>query len=151
MEPLYFDDYGPETTLTTLGRTLTETDIVMFVGLANFYEPLFMDQEYLRAETAYSGRLVPGPLVYSIAEGLILQTGVLHNMGIAFLGVDLRISKPTCAGDTIHVEVTLASKRETSKEDRGIVTTNHRILNQRDEEVMRCTVTRMVRRRPRSS
>jgi acyl dehydratase len=44
--------------------------------------------------------------------------------------------------------VRLAEKRETRRADRGIVTTDHRVINQRGEEAMTCRVTRMIRRRP---
>jgi acyl dehydratase len=50
-------------------------------------------------------------------------------------------------GDTIHVEIEVADKRETKKPDRGIVTYRHRVLNQRDEVVLEARVQRMIKRR----
>lgn len=148
MEALYFEDYGPDLRVRTLARTLTETDLVNFIALSGMYESLFIDAEYLRAQSTYSGRLVPGALVYAVSEGLVVQTGLIHDRGLAFLGLEMTIRRPVYVGDTVHVEVALASKRETRHPDRGIVTTEHRVVNQRGEEVMRCAVTRMIRRRP---
>lgn len=148
MEPLYYEEYEPDLRVRTLARTLTETDLVNFVALSGMYESLFIDRESLAAQSTYSGRLVPGALVYAISEGLVIQTGLIHDRGLAFLGLEMTIRRPVYVGDTIHVEVGLASKRETRHADRGIVTTAHRIVNQRAEEVALCSVTRMIRRRP---
>lgn len=148
MPPMFFEDYNSETRLSTLARTVTETDLVNFVGLAGFYEPLFMDKEYLQRESPYKGgRLIPGALTYSLSEGLIIQTGALHGTGIAFLGLDLKITRPVYVGDTIRVEVETIEARPSTRPDRGIVITMHHVYNQRDEEVMTCKVTRLVRRR----
>lgn len=148
MEPLYFEDYGPDLSLRTMGRTVTETDLVTFVGLSGMYESLFIDREFLGRQSTYSGRLVPGALVYAISEGLVVQSGILHDRGLAFLGLEMTIHRPVYVGDTLHVEVGLASKRETRHSDRGIVTTENRVVNQRGEATMTCTITRMIRRRP---
>jgi acyl dehydratase len=147
MNALYFEDYRPDFRMQTSGRTITETDLVNFVALSGMYESLFVDQEYLRKQSTYSGRLVPGALVYAIAEGLAVQSGMLHDRGLAFLGLELAVRAPTFVGDTIHVEIALASKRETRHSDRGIVITEHQVRNQRDETVMGAKITRMIRRR----
>jgi acyl dehydratase len=134
----------------SLGRTVAETDIVNFVTLCGFTEPLFMDMEYVARESVFGRRVAPGALTFSLAEGLIMQTGLIHGTGMAWLGGDIKIVAPVLAGDTIRVEVEVVDKRETSKADRGIVTYQHRILNQRDEVVMEARVQRMIRRRERA-
>lgn len=149
MDAPYFEDYTPEFRLRTMGRTVTETDLVNFVGLSGMYESLFVDQEHLKNQSTYTGRLVPGALVYAIAEGLAIQSGILRDRGLAFLALELAVRAPTYVGDTIHVDISLASKRETRHADRGIVVTRHAVRNQRDEEVMSAKITRMIRRRPR--
>lgn len=111
------------------------------------FEPLFVDAEYLRT-TPYRGRLVPGALTYAVAEGLLIQSGALHERGIAFLGAEIAVSGPVYVGDTLRVAVDLVSSRETRRPDRGLVITRHRVRNQRGDEVMAYTATRLVRRRP---
>jgi acyl dehydratase len=49
-------------------------------------------------------------------------------------------------GDTINVEVEVVDKRETKKPDRGIVTYQHRVRNQRGELVLETRVQRMIKR-----
>jgi acyl dehydratase len=130
----------------TLGRTVSETDIVSFVNLCGFTEPLFVDMEYVKKASVFGRRAAPGALTFALSEGLIIQTGMLHGTGMAFLGADLKIVAPVLEGDTLHVEVEVADKRETKKPDRGIVTYRHRVLNQRDEVVLEARVQRMIRR-----
>jgi acyl dehydratase len=130
----------------TLARTVSETDIVNFVNLCGFTEPLFMDMEYVKRESVFGRRAAPGALTFALSEGLIMQTGLIHGTGMAFLGGSMKIVAPVLEGDTIRVEVEVSDKRETKKTDRGIVTYVHRILNQRDEVVLEATIQRMIRR-----
>ncbi len=132
----------------TLARTVSETEIVTFVTLCGFTEPLFMDMEFVARESLFGRRAAPGALTFALAEGLVMQTGLIHRTGMAWLGGEIRVVAPVLAGDTISVEVEVADKRETKKSDRGIVTYQHRILNQRGEVVMEARVQRMIRRRP---
>ena len=148
MEPLYFEDYKPDLKFRTRARTITETDLVNFIGLSGMFESLFVDQEYIAGQEIYEGRLVPGALTYAISEGLVIQAGILHERGLAFLGLELRAEKPVYVGDTIHVEVETDETRPTRRPDRGVVITKHSVVNQRDEPVMRLRVTRLVRKRP---
>ncbi len=148
MEPLYFEDYRPDLKFCTKARTITETDLVNFVGVSGMFESLFIDREYVAAQQMYEGQLVPGALTYAISEGLVIQEGILHGRGLAFLGLELRAEKPVYVGDTIHVEVETAETRETRRADRGIVITDHRVVNQKDDVVMSLRVTRLVRTRP---
>jgi len=135
----------------TLGRTVSETDIVNFVNLCGFTEPLFMDMEYVARQSVFGRRAAPGALTFALSEGLVMQTGLLHGTGMAWLGGELRLVAPVLAGDTIRVEIEVTDKRETRKADRGIVAYRHRILNQRDEVVMEVRVQRMIRRRERTA
>jgi acyl dehydratase len=131
----------------TLGRTVSETDIVNFVNLCGFTEPLFMDMEYVARESVFGRRAAPGALTFALSEGLVMQTGLIHGTGMAWLGGEIRIVAPVLAGDTIRVEIEVVEKRETKKPDRGIVTYQHRVLNQRGELVLEARVQRMIRRR----
>ncbi len=99
----------------TLGRTVSETDIVNFVNLCGFTEPLFMDMEYVKRESVFGRRAAPGALTFALSEGLIMQTGLIHGTGMAFLGGSMKVVAPVLEGDTIRVEVEVSDKRETKK------------------------------------
>jgi acyl dehydratase len=145
-EGLNFEAHTVGAVYRTLGRTVSETDIVNFVNLGGFNEPLFMDMEFVARESVFKRRAAPGALTFSLSEGLIMQTGLIHGTGMAWLGGEIKVVAPVLEGDTIRVEVEIVDKRETRKADRGIVTYRHRVLNQRDEVVMEARIQRMIRR-----
>ena len=144
----WWEDYSADWTLKTGRRTVTEFDILSFVTLIGMNEALFMDAEYIANDTPFRCRIAPGALVFSYAEGLVIQTGHLHTAAIAFLGAEMKMQAPVYLGDTIDVTVTLAERRETSKPDRGLVTTRNTVRNQDGDAVLEYLATRMLRRRP---
>jgi acyl dehydratase len=99
-----FEEMVPGNRFRTASRTITEADLISFVTLTGMNEPLFLDEAGSR-EANYSGRLVPGALVFSYAEGLVMQTGVIHGTGMAFLRADVSVQAPVFVGDTITVVV----------------------------------------------
>jgi acyl dehydratase len=131
----------------TQRRTVTEADLVAFVTLCGFSESLFLDATAAVGEAGYAGRLCPGALVFSFAEGLTIGSGVIAGTGMAYLGSPVEVLGPTYVGDTIEVHVTVVESRPTSKGGRGIVTTRNDVVNQRDEVVLRYTPSRMIRGR----
>ncbi|MGH7933077.1 MAG: FAS1-like dehydratase domain-containing protein [Candidatus Binataceae bacterium] len=148
MEPRYFDDWKVGDTIETLGRTVGDAEISQFVALGGFFEELFINAEYVRKGSLYPKRFAPGALIFSFTEGLIILTGCIHGVGLALVSVDgMTFKRPLFAGDTMRVRVDVLETRRTSKGDRGIVTFRHTVVNQRGEDVMECTVKRMLRGR----
>lgn len=134
----------------TGSRTITEADLVGFVTAMGFNESLFLDARYAM-EHGYDGRLVPAALTYCVAEGLTLQTNVLHGTGLAFLRMDLDVKAPVFVGDTITCVVEITESRPTSRPGRGLVTTTNTVFNQGSDEVLVYTPMRLVRGRELSS
>src|SRR6266852_6952468 len=143
---LTYEEHDPGATYETRGRTVTEADVCAFVNLCGFNEPLFYDMEYVQTSSVFKGRPAPGALTFSLSEGLIMQTGLIHGTGMSYLGGEIRIVSPVLEGDTLRVSVTITDKRETKKPDRGIVTYRHEVTNQRGERVLEATVRRMIKR-----
>ena len=79
-----FEQFKPGDRYVTGRRTITEHDILQFVGLVGLTEPLFLDLEYIRKESLYGERIAPGCLTFGMAEGLTVQTGIIHGTGMAF-------------------------------------------------------------------
>lgn len=143
---LHWDDVTPGQRFQTLGRTITEADITLFVGITGMVEEMFTNLEYIKSESRIGARPVPGSLVFCISEGLLMQS-TMQRTGMAFLECDLRILKPTVAGDTIHVECDVVEARATSKPGRGLLRTMNRVVNQRGEIVATYNPMRMVKGR----
>src|SRR5512144_2174608 len=146
MQGLTWEEHAVGTRYETSRRTVHDADISAFVNLFGFTEPLFMDMEYVARESIFKGRPAPGAMTFCVAEGLIIQTGLIHGTGMSYLGSEIRIVAPVLAGDTLGVRVTITGKRETQKPDRGIVTYRHEVVNQRGELVLEATVRRMIKR-----
>jgi len=140
----FWDDLAVGDRFRTVGRTLTETDLVNFVNLSWLTEELFTNTED-RKSMAIEGRVVPAALVYSCAEGLLLP--MIQGTGLAFLSATLEVKGPTFVGDTIHVECTVTEARATSKGSRGLVRTENRVINQRHETVLTYNPLRMMKGR----
>ena len=146
MNAKYFEDWRVGEQLETMGRTVGDSEISQFVALGGFYEEIFMNQDFIAKSGPYPTRIAPGALIFAFAEGLIILTGCIHRVGMALISVDeMNFKRPLRVGDTMRVRVAVVETRQTSKADRGIVTFQHTVLNQNDEEIMECRVKRMLR------
>ena len=119
-------------------RTIMEADLAAFINLTWLTEELFAVEEKDRR------RLVPGALVYSFAEGLLLPT--MQDTGVAFLNATLDVKAPTFVGDTIHVECEVTEHRLTSKGERGLVRFLNKVLNQKSEVALEYNPLRLLKR-----
>ena len=144
---LHWDDVKVGQRFQTLGRTVTETDIINFITATGMVEEMFTNVEYISAESRMGQRPAPGSLVFCFAEGLLMQS-TMQRTGMAFLECDLRILKPTLAGDTLHVEAEVVEARGTSKPGKGLMRTFNKVVNQRAEVVATYNPLRMVKGRP---
>ena len=92
IQGLYFDDFPLEEEYVSPGRTITETDLVMFSGVSGDFNQLHSDAEF--AKTSYFGqRIAHGALILSMATGLTSRIGVIEGTAIAFLGPHLEVQQ----------------------------------------------------------
>ena len=135
MVGMFWEEWEIGAEFHTASRTITEADVVNFAGISGDYNPLHIDEEFCK-QTQFGTRIAHGPLVYSIAAGLLFQLHLYDDTLIAFLGFDsLKFTLPVKIGDTVRVRVEVLEKRETSKPDRGVMKRLLQVLNQRDEIV----------------
>lgn len=149
MSSKYFEDLNVGDEFVSAARTITEADIVLFVGQSGVTEPLFTDEEYAK-KTIFGGRIVPGSLTHVIAFGLGIRLGLTDTTSIALLAMDkFRWAAPVRPGDTIHTEIKVLEKKETSKPDRGVIIYKHIVKNQKGEIVHEFERTQLLRRKPK--
>ena len=141
-----WEEMTPGSAFRTATRTVTEFDLMNFITLFGFNEPLFTDARHARS-AGYAGRLVPGALTYCIAEGLTVQSHVLHGTGIAFMHMELDVRRPVFVGDTLTVVVEITESRPSSRPGSGVVTSTNTVFNQHDEDVLVYTPVRLIRGR----
>ena len=144
----YWDDLAVGDRFRTLNRTITEPDIVGFIGVTGMVETIFTDLSFNEAgHGAIQGRVVPAACTYTIIEGLLCQAA-MQTTGLALLEVEKKVLKPVFAGDTVHAEVEVTAIRPTSKANRGIVTTTNDVINQNGETAITYRAVRMMAGRP---
>jgi acyl dehydratase len=144
---LYFEDATLGRKFKTIGRTVTEPDIVNFINCTGMTEVLFTNLEFLKHESDIKGRLAPGALVFCFAEGLLAQATLQHT-GFAFLHMEFNINGPVVAGDTIHVECEVTeARRSNNRPNRGLVRTRNVVRKQDGSIVLEYTPLRMMKAR----
>jgi acyl dehydratase len=146
MNGMTFERFHKGDRFVTGRRTITEHDVMQFVGLVGLFEPLFIDEEYIRNQSLFGSRITPGSLTFGMAEGLTVQTGMIHGTGMAFLGIEkMRLFGPVKVGDTIQVDIEVLDTKAVPSRGGGIVTYRHQVKNQRSETVMEYDVLRLIR------
>ena len=117
------------------GRTITEADCTWFALLTMNQHPIHSDAHYAATQTQHGQRVVLGPLVFSIGIGMTVAD--VSGKAIANLEIErITHEAPTFIGDTIYSESTVLATRESRQGDRGTVTVETRVTNQRGERVM---------------
>ncbi len=137
----HWQDLEEGQTFRTFRRTVTETDLVNFIGVTGMLEAIFIEDGYDAG--AIRGRPVPGALTYALVEGFILQT-MIQGTGLAMLELTQKIHGPVVVGDTIWATVKVTGIRPTSKSGRAVVDSLIEVYNQRNENVMTYTARRLL-------
>ena len=141
----YFDEIALGEEYESPGRTVTETDIVLFAGLSGDYNVLHTDAEFMKT-SIFGERIAHGLLGLAIQGGLFTRATQAYAT-LAFTGLRWRFKGPIKIGDTVHLRAKVIGKRETPKPDRGLITLERRLLNQRGEVVQEGETDLLVERR----
>ena len=132
-QAMYFEEYELGAERTTLGRTITETDIVIHAGQTGDFYPHHMDAEWCKTQK-FGQRVAHGTLIFSIAVGM--TAGAVNPVAFSYGYDKLRFIKPVFIGDTITCTVTISEKREHKRPGFGIVVEHLDVTNQRGEVVL---------------
>jgi len=125
---LFFDDVEIGQEWESLGRTVTQADIVNFAGLSGDYNPIHMDHEFSKT-TLFRQPIAHGLLVFSISSGLGLLSPPMRT--VALLEVrEWYFRSPVFIGDTIRVKTKVLAKETRGRGRRGVITWHRQLLNQ---------------------
>jgi acyl dehydratase len=127
----FYNDWTVGEEFITPGRTLTETDVVMFAAMTGDYHELHTNEVFSK-KSQFGGRMAHGLLGLAVLQGLFFRTGYLDDSAIAFLEMEnWKFGAPIMIGDTISVKIKVVEKRNSKKKpDRGIVKFFLEIINQ---------------------
>ena len=143
----YFEDFKVGEVLVTGRRTVEGGDVSRFAGLTGDFNPLHTDEVFAN-QTPFGARVAHGILTLAVSNGQQNLSGWFEGTALALLGLDrLRFTQPVKFGDTIHTEMTVKQARPSSKADRGVVTFDVVVKNQRVEVVCTYEENVMMRRR----
>ena len=133
----YWEDFAVGERLVTGRRTVDGGDVSRFAGLSGDFNPLHTDEVFAQ-QTPFGGRVAHGILTLAVSNGQQNLSGWFEGTALALLGLDrVRFTAPVRFGDTIHTEMTVSQTRESSKADRGVVSFDVTVRNQRGAAV--CT------------
>jgi len=142
----FFEDFATGHTRQTIGRTITEADVVLHAGQTGDFYPHHMDAEWCKTQP-FGKRIAHGTLIFSVAVGM--TAGTINPRAMSYGYDRLRFVKPVFLNDTIRVNVSIKEFREDPKRPaHGIVVEALHVINQRDETVLVAEHLLLVERRP---
>lgn len=134
---LYFEEFEVGQSISSVGRTVTEADVVAFAALSGDWTRIHTDSVYA-AQHPFGQRVAHGLLVVSIASGLVVRLGFIEETVLAFREIDTwKFSLPVFIGDTIHVRATVTETKSMPRLGGGQVKFKIEILNHNDKVVMK--------------
>src|SRR3712207_1505479 len=142
----FFEEYAIGSTRRSMGRTITEADVVLHAGQTGDFYPHHMDAEWCKTQE-FGQRMAHGTLIFSVAVGM--TAGAINPRAMSYGYDRLRFVRPVFIGDTITVTATIKERRDHPKRaDHGIVAEALEVVNQRGETVLVCEHLYLVQRRP---
>jgi len=142
---VFFEELSVGQEFTSPGRTVTESDIVIFAGLSGDYNVLHTDAEHMKA-SIFGERIAHGLLGLGIQQGLASRGEPAAAHGL-LSALKWKFKGPIKIGDTVHVRSRIAGKRDGPDSGRGLVTVERRLVNQRGEVVQEGETEHVVERR----
>jgi acyl dehydratase len=149
MAGLYFEQFEIGMTFRhDIRRTVTDMDNILFSSLTYNPAPIHIDHEYSKT-TEFGRPLMNSLFTLGLVVGLTVQDTTMGTT-VANLGMEeVAFRNPVFAGDTVRAETkVLALRPSQSRPNQGVVTFEHRGLNQRDEEVVYCKRAALMHRSP---
>jgi itaconyl-CoA hydratase len=147
---LYEDFHVGEVYRSAIGRTVTETDNLLFTMLTMNTNELHFNEE-AAARTEWGRILVNSAFTLALVLGLsVADTSQAGAVNLGWQSV--RLPSPVFVGDTLHAETEVLAVRESaSRPAYGIVTVRTRGTNQRAETVIEFERSFMIPRRASSA
>jgi acyl dehydratase len=125
---LYYDDVEVGQEWESLGRTITEADIVAYAGLSGDFNPIHMDHEFAKT-TPFRRPIAHGLLLFAVGSGLGIMAPPMRTLAFMTLR-EWHFKAPVFSGDTVRLRSKILKKEERSRGRRGVITWQRQIVNQ---------------------
>lgn len=136
---VYIEEIQPGMS-ATIGKTVTDADIVMFAGISTDTNAVHLDEEFGKS-TPFGGRIAHGMLSASFISAVL--GAHLPGPGTIYLGQTLKFKAPVRPGDTVKTTVTV--KEVVVEKKRVVLDTVCRVG---DTVVIEGEATVMIGKRP---
>jgi len=146
---LYFDDVNVDQEWESLGRTVTEADIVNFAGLSGDFNPIHMDHEFAKT-TAFRRPIAHGLLIWTVSSGLAINSPPMRTLALLSIR-DWEFKGPVFIGDTIRVRSKVLSKESRARGRRGVITWGREIVNHQGKVIQAGVTVTLVEGRGNQS
>lgn len=111
----------------TMTKTMTESDVLLWVGICGDMNPVHIDREYSRT-TRFKDVVVPGLCVAGLISAAVTKVA----FGNVYANQTLKFIKPVFIGDTITASARIVDKLEAKR----TVVIETICVNQNDEVVI---------------
>lgn len=108
-------------------KTMTETDVITWVGITGDLNPIHIDKEYSK-NTKFGDVLVPGVLVLGLISNVMTQL----TFGNVYANQSIKFTKPVYIGDTVTATGTVIEKLE----EKNMVKVETKVTNHKGELIM---------------
>jgi acyl dehydratase len=144
---MYFEEFVLGAEFATGLRQITAAEMAAFLDLSLLNNPIFMDDQAART-VGHPKRILPAPLLISVAMGLCQQRGLFDRM-VAVLEFEyVKFQRPSYLGDSVQVKSRVVLARPTKNPQRGLVKLRFELHNQRGESVLEMQAVYLMVRRP---
>jgi len=145
--PHHFEEFEQGQQFESVGRTVTETDVVNYAAIGGDWTELHTNGEYA-TDQHFGGRVAHGPLTLSIAMGLAYRCGFMERTVMGFLGIDhMEFPRPVYIDDTVvGIFTVTGTERLDHRSDAGVVSLQFDLTNQDEEQVFDSEMRFLVRR-----
>jgi 3-hydroxybutyryl-CoA dehydratase len=131
----YFEDFVEGAEYETVGRTVTEADVVNFAGLTGDWSPVHTSIEHAKGGL-FGERIAHGALTITLAEGLMNRLGLWNNTFMGLTDREWSFKAPVRFGDTIKVKMKITGKTDQSRYPGCGEITRHIVIENQKGEVL---------------
>ena len=139
----YLSEFTVGEKFTTLSKTVTETDVILFAGITGDLNPAHVN-EVASSQTMFKGRIAHGMLSAGFISAVLGM--YLPGPGTIYLGQELKFTKPVRIGDTITATATITEMIV----EKNIIKLETICTNQNGEVVTKGVATVMPPKAPKA-
>lgn len=142
----FWEDFLKDDQFQTESIHISKDLVSGFADLTGDDNPFHVSYEDV-SETPYEKPIAHGMLIMSLFVGLNRKLGILKNTSLGVVEVNWKFKKPVYINENLHFLIDIADKKETSREDRGILIRGVRGVVESREVVCNGTFVNIVKRK----